>query len=294
MPWNSYLPSNPLTMNGMIEKSSRVLDQAAKMDRNGSLSLLFQRAKGIVLISVVESAIGITGAIGSGICLAKDEKTGKWSPPCACGMAAQGYGFALGAVVKDIIIFAFDDKSVSSFASKVGLKMTAGTSVALGTYGISAGANLSMSRSGAEGSANVANHSVGGTVSIAFSKGAFVAAAVSGSVVGPRDHVNHVFYADNKITAQQILFEADKGLLENNSHKKEIENLQEVYKKLDLLTTGATNRLVQEVAADPSLAEVPQEAPMYIDNLAAKVTKELDEASAENSQIQLNEELLSL
>lgn len=286
MPWNSFLPSNPLTMKGMLEKSNHVLEHAAKMDRNGSLSILFQQAKGIVLISVVESAIGITGAVGSGICMAKDEQTGLWSPPCACGMATQGYGIAVGAMVKDIIIFAFDDKSVQNFASKMGLKMNVGTSVTLGTYGINAGANLNVSRRGAEGSANISNYSIGGTVSIAFSKGAFAAAAASASVVGPRDYVNHNFYDNKQLSAQQILFEGTE-LLNSIEHKKQdVELIQQLYQKLDLLTKGETNDIVPEI----ELENLPNEAPTYIDNIAAAVTKQLEEG-VKDPQV-LNEDIL--
>ena len=44
-------------------------------------------------------------------------------PPCACGMASTSWGFSMGAVVKDVIIFALDDRSVQAFTSKVGLKL---------------------------------------------------------------------------------------------------------------------------------------------------------------------------
>lgn len=69
-------------MEGMIDQSNKVLDQAAKMDRKGALQVLFQRAKGVMMISVVESAIIVSGGAGTGICMVKDESTGKWSPPC--------------------------------------------------------------------------------------------------------------------------------------------------------------------------------------------------------------------
>ena len=274
MPFPSLMP-NRLTMEGMLEKSSRVLEQAAKMDRNGSLQVLFKQAKGIVLLSVVESGVLISGSIGSGIMMTKDENTGEWSLPCACGLTGTGYGFAMGAVKKDIIIFAFDDKSVSSFASKLGVKMNVGTSMTVGTYGVDAGANLSLSRSGTSGAAHVANHGLGGTVSICFSQGAYISASVSGGVIGTRDSVNHTFYGDSSISASKILFDG-KDL--RASIKKD-SALNDVYKKLTLLARGEHNEVFSEPLAEVE-AEIPNEATDFIDNLASTVTQQLENGSS--------------
>jgi len=261
-------------MDGMVEKSNQVLDHAAKMDRNGSLSLLFKKAKGIILISTVESAILVSGAVGTGVMFAKDSKTCEWSPPCACGMTATGWGFAVGAAVKDTIIFAFDDKSVQAFTSKVGLKMNVGTSITVGTYGVNAGANLSVSKTGAEGAANLADYGTGGTVSITFSKGAMLAAAVTGGVVGPRDHVNHTFYDNNKLSAQDILFHG-KQLLEG----RDIPALKELYNKIDLLTQGNVDHVISE-SPEKLADEIPDEATNFIDKIATEAIQQLDENPA--------------
>ena len=266
---------NRLTMEGMLEKSNRVLEQAAKMDRNGSLQVLFKQAKGIVLLSVVESGVLVSGSIGSGIMMTRDEHTGEWSLPCACGLTGTGYGFAIGAVVKDIVMFAFDDKSVISFASKLGVKMNVGTSVTIGTYGVDAGANLSLSKSGTSGTANVANHGLGGTVSICFSKGAYASASVSGGVVGTRDSVNRAFYGDSSISASKILFggkELKAGIQENST-------LNAVYEKLSLLTRGVQNEVLSEPLAEVE-AEIPNEATDFIDSLASNVTQQLENGSS--------------
>ena len=277
-------------MAGMIEKSNRVLDQAAKMDRNASLSLLFQRAKGIILISVVESAMVVSGSVGSGICMTKIQNDGdnnnstQWSLPCACGLTSTGWGFAMGAVVRDIIVFAFDDKSVQAMANKVGLKMNVGTSLTIGTYGVNAGANLSVSQSGAAGTANVAHYGTGGTVSIAFSKGAFVSAAVSGAIVGPRDHVNHHFYGDKKISAHDILFDKSEAGADDElraflraNKAEEMKTLEQVYTKLELLSKGANDAIVPEMLAETPSEEIPVEATNFIDKVAEEVVNQLDE-----------------
>ena len=216
----------------MIQKADQVLDYAAKTDQDGVLRTLFQKAKGIILISVVEGALVVSGSAGVGIMMTKDDEE-IWSPPCACGMASTSWGFSMGAVIKDVIIFALDDKSVQAFTSKVGLKLGVGTSVILGTMGTNAGANVNLSTSGTSGTINVHNLGVGGTVSIAFCQGAYVSASISGAVVGPRDAVNRAFYEETAISAHDILFGDVEILPEKFSPV-----LGDVYDKLDILSEG--------------------------------------------------------
>lgn len=222
-----------LAMEGMIQKADQVLDYAAKTDEDGVLRALFQKAKGVILISVVEGALVVSGAAGVGIMMTKDEED-IWSPPCACGMASTGWGFSMGAVIKDVIIFALDDSSVQDFTSKVGLKLGVGTSVILGTMGTTAGANVNLSTNGStSGTINVHNLGVGGTVSIAFCQGAYVSASISGAVVGPRDAVNRAFYEEDSVSARDILF-GDVEILP----EKFTPVMGDVYDKLDALSEG--------------------------------------------------------
>lgn len=280
MPFPSLIP-NRLTMEGMIDQSNKVLDEAAKMDRKGALSLLFQRAKGVMMISVAESAVIVSGAVGTGICMVKDEATGKWSPPCCCGLTQTGWGVGFGAQLKDIIVFAFDDKSVHSFTGKAGLKVNAGTSATLGTYSMDAGTNLSVSSSGVGAGGNVANYRTGGTATIAFSKGAYLSASVSGAIVGPRDHVNHGFYGKNDLTAHQILFGKDELI----PAKKEVKALEELYNKLDLLSKGAVQDVNPE-AFEAGAEDVPDATINMIETVANEVTKQLDSEKPATEEVQ--------
>lgn len=226
-------------MEGMIQKADTVLDRATKTDRDGALRRLFEKSRGIILISVVEGALLVSGAAGVGIMMVKDPDE-TWSPPCACGMVSTSMGFALGAVIKDVIIFALDEKSVKDFTTKVGLKLGVGTSVTLGTVGTNVGANVNLTSTGTmtSSSINVNNLGVGGTVSIAFSQGAYVSASISGAVVGPRDLVNQDFY-ESPVTAHDILF-GDVDILP----PKFSPVLGDVYDKLDMLSEGSPGAFV--------------------------------------------------
>ncbi|CAB9511146.1 SH3 domain containing, Ysc84-like 1 (Saccharomyces cerevisiae) [Seminavis robusta] len=270
-------------MDGMIEKADRVLDHMARTDTDGALTQLFQKAKGIIMISVVEGALVVSGSAGVGIMMTKEEKTDTWSPPCACGMASTSWGFSLGAVIKDVVIFALDERSVQAFTSKVGLKLGVGTSVTLGTMGTNAGANVNLSESGTSanmsGSMHVHHVGVGGTVSIAFCQGAYVSASISGAVVGPRDMENCSFYDDSTITAKDILF----GDVEIPTEKFTT-TLGDVYDKLDMITDGEhlRNKLPLEVLPTSFLSAVS----IILKSVIDEVLKTVDSEEAKTSAIE--------
>jgi len=269
-----FMPTR-FTMEGMIRKANKVLDRAAKTDRNGVMKKLFQQCKGIILISVVESAVVVSVSAGVGIMLVKDPDTpGKWNPPCACGMASTSWGISFGADMKDVIIFAMDDKSVRQFTSKVGLKLGLGTSVTLGTLGYNAGANVNLSGRGTNGSVNVHKLGVGGTVTIAFCKGAYVSASVSGAVVGPRDRVNRAFYEDQSLTASDIL----NGKVQVPEEKDDT-ILETVYCKLELLSCG-DNEKVNPGAFQEASGTIPP----AVANVLKNVTEEVIDRVQDNDR----------
>ena len=242
---------NRLRMEGMVRKANRVLDHAAVSDRDGVLKELFRRAKGIVLISVIESAVLLSAAAGVGIMMAKNKETGEWSPPCACGMASASWGFSLGAVIKDVIIFAMDEKSVQSFTSQLGLKLGVATSITLGTLDLNVGANVKLSETGASGTLNAQSVSLGGTVSVAFCQGAYLSASLSGGVVAPNVIVNRKFYEDATLSAKDILFRDDLDV----PHNKFSSDLQAIYGKLELLSQDCSIYMDEDFATGES---VPQ------------------------------------
>jgi lipid-binding SYLF domain-containing protein len=77
------------TMQGMIWNANHVLDQALDPDTNGVPKSLFEKAKGLILISVIEAGFIFTGNVGTGLLLAK-KKGSTWSAPSAVGMTGIG------------------------------------------------------------------------------------------------------------------------------------------------------------------------------------------------------------
>ena len=86
------MPENPpsrTTMPGMIWRADKVLDRALDPKTKGIRKDLFEKCKGIVLLSSIEAGFTFTGKLGTGILMAK-KLDGSWSVPSAIGLTAIG------------------------------------------------------------------------------------------------------------------------------------------------------------------------------------------------------------
>jgi lipid-binding SYLF domain-containing protein len=207
-------------MEGMIWNANHVLDAALSHRYNGLPKVFFEAAVGIIMISVVEAGFIFSGNIGTGIILRK-KPDGSWSPPSACGLTGLGFGFAIGASLKDLIIFVNDESTLETFTAKTGLKVGTQSELTLGPIGRSY-----------QFDAHVSPKNFGPTIAIAFSKGAFMGLSAQGAVIGVRNQANNTFY-ERDITAKEILY-GDNVILP--THKVTL--LDEVYDKLNKLAAG--------------------------------------------------------
>uniref|UniRef100_A0A7S1YGF1 Ysc84 actin-binding domain-containing protein n=1 Tax=Grammatophora oceanica TaxID=210454 RepID=A0A7S1YGF1_9STRA len=228
------------TMEGMIWNANHVLDSALDPNKNGVPRSLFEKAVGIILISVIEGGFIFSGNVGTGIILAKKDDGTGWSPPCAMGLTGVGWGFIAGLSMKDVMVFILDDSTMQSVAGDVGIKFSGQGEATAGPFGRSAEVGVALSNSGA-----------GGTVSVAFSKGAFGGISIEGALCAPRTAVNKNFYNDPNISAQQILFQNESVNLPSDNTL-----MPEIYKKLNLLAKG-------ETVAEPTEEEKEKVSAMF-------------------------------
>jgi len=110
---------------------------------------------------------------------------------------------------------------------------------------------------------SVSEGGVGTTVSVAFSKGAFLGLSVEGAIVGPRTKVNDKFYG-KATTASDIM----SGKVEVPADKVTL--LSDVYEKLDKLSNGVT------ATPDATEEEKKTAAAAVAEESAAEVHKEED------------------
>ena len=92
----SYPPRQCKTV---IWNANQVLSWVLDPNTGGIHPALFGPSLlGIAFINVVEAGFVFSGNVGTGVVMARDEKTGKWSPPSAIGLTGIGWGFIMGYV----------------------------------------------------------------------------------------------------------------------------------------------------------------------------------------------------
>lgn len=213
---------DPISMEGMVNSANQVLDRALSPDTIGVPREFFTKAKGLVLVSAIEVGFMFSGNIGTGIALAKDDN-GKWSAPCAVGLGGMGWGFLIGASVKDMMIFLFDDSAVAALTGDAGIKFGGQGEITLGPWGRTAEVAL-----------NLSNKGVGGSATVAFTDGLFGALSLEGSIVGPRSATNRSFYGKD-VSPKQIMYEMDASSIPEGNL------MYAVYDKLEMLSGGGQN-----------------------------------------------------
>jgi lipid-binding SYLF domain-containing protein len=220
---NKMIPTSLLVgkhaggMEAMIENANSVLDRACSAKpKNAIPHELFEKAKGVAIMSSIEVAVGFSGTYGKGIIIVKDEK-GIWSPPSAGTLHGVGFGLQVGASSKDIVIFLFDDLAMDTMAGEAGVRIGVQAELtALRAFG-----------RGASITANCSNTGIGSTFALAHTKGLFVGLSIEGAVLRCNAEVNAAFYGTS-VSASQILFENVVQLPEDVS-------LSQLYDKLDSL-----------------------------------------------------------
>ena len=250
-------------MEESILNANRVLTCAAQHDRNASLCKILNQAKGVALITEPEkSEIVVSGPVGNGIVLVQDETTREWSDPFACNLGGTGWG-CIGGASKQIIVVILDQQSLDSLTSPTGLELNEGASLAVGTFdavdsGPFGSHFVSKSDTGRVSDTTRSNEESRGpgTLSIAFTKGAYVSASANGASIYPSQGPSEEFYG-KKVTAKEFLVAKKRYL--HRDHKMYSE-VQGIYKKLKLLGQGKNAEL------DPTndLKHVPREAPAAI------------------------------
>lgn len=138
-------------------------------------------AKGVFIVpQFLKAAFFFGGAGGSGVFLAKDEKTGEWSDPAFFTMGAGSFGFQFGAQASEVVLLVLTQRGVDSLLSG-NFKLGADASVAVGPVGAGmAGAtapNLSAD-----------------LLSFVRAKGLFAGVSLEGAVLAAREEWSKTYY----------------------------------------------------------------------------------------------------
>jgi len=155
---------------------------------------LVKKAEGVyVAPGVLEGAFifGVSG--GSGVFLAKDQETGKWSDPAFYTMGEVSFGLQAGGKASDIVLLAMTDRGVNAFLGD-SFKLGGDLSVAAGPVGAGAAAateNLSAD-----------------IIGFSRSEGAYAGISLEGAVMKVRNDWNKAYYG-KEVSPKDILILQD-------------------------------------------------------------------------------------
>lgn len=164
----------------LVEKAKLTFDTFVADPQMQPLRDLLKRAKGVfVAPQVIRGAFVVGASGGSGVFVAKDVASGKWSSPAFYTVGDVSFGLQAGGDASEVVLLAMSDRGVSAMLSDT-LKLGADVGMAIGPVG--AGAEASTAGLSAD------------IVSYSRSKGAYAGMSLEGSIVKTRPGWNKAFY----------------------------------------------------------------------------------------------------
>ncbi len=134
------------------------------------------RARALFIVpQMIRGGFIVGGSGGSGVLLARDSKTGKWSYPAFYTMGSISIGLQIGADASEIILMIMTEKGLNAMLSTE-FKLGADVAVAAGPVGASAKAQTAD------------------VLAFGRSKGAFGGLSIEGAVIAPRNKWNSAYY----------------------------------------------------------------------------------------------------
>ena len=175
----------------LVEKSRLAFEGfMANAELSGSLRALLPHAKAVLIYPQnFRLAFIFGGSGGSGVLLARDEKSNTWNGPAFYTLGQFSFGLQAGGDAATIVLVALTDRGLSALLS-TSAKLGADASVALGPVG--AGAEAATANLSAD------------IVSYSEAKGLYAGSSVNGAVVATRGALNQAYYGKD-LTPAAIL-----------------------------------------------------------------------------------------
>jgi lipid-binding SYLF domain-containing protein len=174
----------------LVEKAALTLESFMTDPNMEVVRDLIKEARGVFIAPQVLKGAFIVGASGgSGVFLAKDASTGKWSEPAFYTLGGVSFGLQAGGEASEVVLLVMSERGVSALLSN-NFKLGADASIAVGPVGAGvSGATAALS-------ADI----------IAFSraKGLYGGLSLEGSVIAVREDWNHAYYG-RSVTPTDIL-----------------------------------------------------------------------------------------
>jgi lipid-binding SYLF domain-containing protein len=185
-------------VQGLVDRARSTFKEFMRDPNYAWLHENVNNAKGVLIFpQVIKGGFIFGGSGGTGVFLARDEKTGNWSEPAFYTVGSVTFGLQIGGEAAEIVMLAMTPKAVDSLLSS-SFKLGGDVSIALGPLGAGAKANADIPNVTAD------------FLSFAKSKGLYAGLNLEGSVVAVRDGLNNAYYGKN-VRPVDILVKRDVG-----------------------------------------------------------------------------------
>jgi lipid-binding SYLF domain-containing protein len=135
-------------------------------------------AKGLLIVpNLLKAGFILGGSGGSGVLVARDEKTGDWSQPAFYTLGSVTFGLQIGGESAEVIMLIRTQKALDALFTTE-FKLGGDTSVSAGPMGVGAKADVTAD-----------------IISFAKSKGLFAGLNLEGSIVKVSDDSNKAYYS---------------------------------------------------------------------------------------------------
>lgn len=157
-----------------------------------------KHAKGVLIFPQVIKGGFIFGASGgTGVFLARDERTGHWSEPAFYTVGSATFGLQIGGEAAQVVMLAMTQKAIDSVLSS-SFKLGADASVALGPVGTGAKAQADIPSVTAD------------FLTFAKAKGLYAGLNLEGAVIAVRDSMNNTYCGTGRnVTPADIIVKKD-------------------------------------------------------------------------------------
>ena len=167
------------TQQQLVDKAQLTLEAfAGDPGLKEALKELNKEARALFIIpQFMRGAFIFGGAGGSGVLIARDERTGKWGDPVFYNIGSASFGAQIGADVSEIVLIVRTRKGLEEFY----------------TNDFKLGANAGMA-TGPVGAGMSAQGLAADIISYARQKGAFAGMAIDGAFVSVSNDSNQAYY----------------------------------------------------------------------------------------------------
>jgi lipid-binding SYLF domain-containing protein len=131
-------PAEAVKQQLLVDKARITVDSFVADPNMTWLRTHLKNVKGVLIVpELLKGAFFVGGSGGSGVLLARDEKTGRWTEPVFYSMGAASLGFQIGGQKAEVILMIMNRKALESLYTS-SVKLGGDFSVAAGPVGLGA------------------------------------------------------------------------------------------------------------------------------------------------------------